>query len=553
MKLPSKIYRIFAPIGSVVRGTVLAAFLLLMSVFQLSAQDVPYHISNFGVYDFLDEMANMKVIQINSAIKPFSRLYIATKLQEVQEVSEELNKRQQKELAFYLKDFNKELKEDKNFDKRRDLFYYKDSLFRLTINPVLGFDFFSNDSGSVFHRWGGARVFGNIGKNFGFYWTLIDNYENRSISTNNFYTQRQGANYKGNGIEEGDYSEMRGGINYSWKWGRIGVVKDHMVWGNNYNGANILSGRAPSFAQITLNLKPVKWLEFNYFHGWLVSVVVDSARSYYSGASDRLVMHQKFIASNMVSVTPTKNLVVSGGNSIVYSDELNPVYFIPFMFYKSVDHTYNNTGSNFIGQNAQMFLDISSRQIRKLHLYSTIFVDELALSRMFDKDQQTNFYSLKLGGRVNNFLVQNLALTAEFTRTNPGVYEHGVITTTFASNEYSMGHYLQDNSKDVYLAMSYRPVAKLLIRASYNQAEVGESFPITAAHGTSAFGLPYLESALWRSYTSTIKFQYQVYNDGYATLGYSIRAVSGPEAPLNTPAFYLGNTNTLSFGLNFGF
>ncbi len=26
----------------------------------------------------------------------------------------------------------------------------------------------------------------------------------------------------------------------------LGIVKDHLVWGDNYNGSNILSGRTPS-------------------------------------------------------------------------------------------------------------------------------------------------------------------------------------------------------------------------------------------------------------------------------------------------------------------
>lgn len=53
----------------------------------------------------------------------------------------------------------------------------------------------------------------------------------------------------------GDYSDSRGGIKYAWNWGSVGLVKDNVVWGDNYHGSNILSGRAPSFPMLTLHLK----------------------------------------------------------------------------------------------------------------------------------------------------------------------------------------------------------------------------------------------------------------------------------------------------------
>jgi hypothetical protein len=75
----------------------------------------------------------------------------------------------------------------------------------------------------------------------------------------------------------GDFSDSKGGISlYTW-WGSIGLIKDNIVWGDSYNSSNIISGRAPSFPMLTLNLKPVRWLEFNYIHGWLVSNVIDSS------------------------------------------------------------------------------------------------------------------------------------------------------------------------------------------------------------------------------------------------------------------------------------
>jgi|GEM_PF-2847576 len=50
-----------------------------------TAQVVYEDINNKGIYDFLDELANLKVIEINSVVKPYSRQFIAEKLVEAKE------------------------------------------------------------------------------------------------------------------------------------------------------------------------------------------------------------------------------------------------------------------------------------------------------------------------------------------------------------------------------------------------------------------------------------------------------------------------------------
>jgi hypothetical protein len=64
----------------------------------LFSQEVPQSVSNTGIYDFLDELANNQIITINSAVKPYSRLFISRCLKEAEEKKDKLNPRQQKEL-----------------------------------------------------------------------------------------------------------------------------------------------------------------------------------------------------------------------------------------------------------------------------------------------------------------------------------------------------------------------------------------------------------------------------------------------------------------------
>ncbi|MEZ5084154.1 MAG: hypothetical protein R2750_12015 [Bacteroidales bacterium] len=74
-------------------------------------------------------------------------------------------------------------------------------------------------------------------------------------------------------------------------------------------------------------MKPAKWFEFNYYHGWLVSMVVDSSITDYSTDPPREVYRPKYIAANMFTFIPSKKLNLSIGNSIIYSDMgVQPAY-----------------------------------------------------------------------------------------------------------------------------------------------------------------------------------------------------------------------------------
>jgi hypothetical protein len=545
--------------------TVIFVFFALTSLIS-NSQEVYQHVTTENIYEYLDEMANIKIIEINTVIKPFSRNYIAGKLTEVQQVSDKINPRQLKELNFYLQEFKLEIdslpdyKKLNFFKKKKNLatsinplgLFYKDKLFTLAVKPIWGINYFFNDNGSIYHRWGGAESFAYIGKHWGLYASLRDNNETEVISDTAFFTLREGGAYK---YQEGggDYSEMRGGITYSWKWGSFGLVKDHLTWGNNYHGANILTDRAPSFVQIKFRIKPAKWFELNYIHGWLVSMVVDSVRSYYSTTPPREVYRQKYIAANMLTFTPWRRLNISVGNSIIYSDmNVHPAYFIPIMFYKSIDHTLNQGVDN---QNSQMFMDVSSRQIKHLHLYGTFYIDELKVERITN-DTLYNFWSMKLGAKVSNFLIDNFSLNVEYTKSVPITYQHRVSTLTFESNNYNMGHYLRDNSREIYVSAEYKLLRGLHLKAYYLIAQHGPDYAYDVNNPDEKVDQhPFLERVTWQNQTISFKASYEFISNSYLFFEFLNSDISGDKdkVDLYTPEFFRGNTNTISAGFNIGF
>jgi hypothetical protein len=539
------------------------SLLLLLFCFSAHSQDVYQHVSNSDLYDFIDELSNLQVIEMNTAIKPYSRMLIATKLSEANSKREQLNSRQQKELDFYLQDYNKELMPDKNFKKRYDLFYYKDTLFTISVNPILGLDYYKNDSGGFYHRWNGGEFFSYVGKNFGFYASLRDNHESKRFTnpmadgtdSAGYLNLFPGSNYKPDTKGGGDFDEVRGGLSYSWKWGSAGIVKDNFVWGDNYHGANIFSGRQPSFTALKFSMTPVRWLNFNYYHGWLVSDVLDSARSYSAGPFVRIGMHPKWVAANMFTFMPLRGLNLSVGNSIIYSDQsINIAYLVPFFFYKTVDHGLSSAGSNWLGQNSQMYFNISSRNVKNVHLYMSAFIDEIALGRATDSKTQTNFISLKLGGRVSNILNKNVTATIEYTRTNPGAYRHYIPTATFSSNSFNLGHYLGDNAEEIYLALSVRPIAKLFLEASMTNARKGTYYTITGSSRdtlNNGKGLPFMKTVRWENATLAFNARYQIVNDAWIFFGITSSEITG-DTKYTMPNFR-GKLTTINLGANFGF
>jgi len=530
----------------------------------LFAQDVSQHVSNKNIYDYVDELANQKIIEINSVVLPYSRKFIADKLVEAGEQSGLLNKRQLKELDFYKLEYKLEIdsfpdykkmnffKKNKNLSTSINPFglFYKDKLFTFSIKPIWGINYFFNENGNIYHRWGGLEAFAYIGKHWGLYASLRDNNETKRISEPEYFTLRQGGAYKYTEDGGGDFSEMRGGITYSWKWGSFGLVKDHLDWGNNYHGPMIFSDRPPSYAQIKLRMKPAKWFELNYFHGWLVSMEVDSLRSYNTPGSRREVYRQKYVAANMMTFTPWKMLNISIGNSIVYSDvPVQPAYLIPIMFYKSVDHTLNQ---NIDNQNSQMYFDVSSRQIKHLHLYGTFFIDELKFDRI-TSDSTFNFWSMKLGAKVSNWLVENLSVNVEYSMSMPITYQHRVPTLTFASNHYNMGYYLRDNSREIYISAEYKLFRGLHLKAYYMLAQHGPDYEYLLDGTVTTHS--FMERVAWQNQTFSFKATYEFISNSYVFFEVVASDVSGDQEQVEfyTPEFFRGDLTTISTGFNIGF
>lgn len=530
-------------------------FLFLLFSFLRASSQVVFEPPQNSVYGFLNEMAAEGFIRINTFAKPFARTFIAAQLDSLNGYRKKLNRRQKKELDFYLKDFGKALHIGKNWDRRHDLFYYSDSTFRVTINPILGGSIRMNENGSRIHRKIGAAFHASAGR-FGFYGSLRDNNVSQVLAAPSYLTPRPGQNYKSISAENrSDFNEAIGGISYQWKWGDIALVKDRYIWGNATRSPNIFSGKAPSYAAIYFRIYPTKWLDFQYMHGWLVSEELDSARTYLTPNGSRKIYMNKNIAANFFTIKSNFDIDFTFGNSIVYSDNgIQPVYFIPFLFFKSADHTYNGTGSNELGQNAQFFFDISIRSLRKVHFYATLFVDEVSLSNMWDPGEHTNIVSIQTGATWYNAL-PNLHLTAEYIRTNPWTYRHQIASTTFASNQYILGNYLGENADEIFLKAEFKPFARWRATLSAWQSRKGPSHVYAIIHGNAnVTGLDFMATTVWKQTGAALSLNWEFWNTAslFGRITY-LKSEDNLEGSMNySPEYLRGTVIGGAFGFRVG-
>lgn len=226
--------------------------LLILSIglaFPVFPQYVPEFTSNESIYLFLDELANAGVIELNTVVKPYPKAMIRQKLEEAEVRKNELNNRQQKELAFHLRSYRMEQRDtdslkwsDKTniFRKKEHLatsvhpfgLHYKDRLFQFSVRPIYGITYYSNENGSVRHTRGGLDFQGTIAGKWGLFASLYDNYQTQLLARPGYFTQQEGGAFKerNGGREGGDFSEMRAGISYGWKWGYVALLKDAFTW-----------------------------------------------------------------------------------------------------------------------------------------------------------------------------------------------------------------------------------------------------------------------------------------------------------------------------------
>ena len=309
--------------------------LIILILPELTLSQVVYTPPDDYVYEFLQRLSLKKIIEYHSEVKPIARIKIAELLKEASSKKDQLNPVEQKELDWLFEEYAYEIGKD-TVKQRWFLYSYSDSLFSLKVSPFAGYGVSTVGKYSGHTRWWGGEMFSTYSDWFGgsFSFKDIGEFGNDVDKERNF-SPLSALPYKfaPDGIEA---SDIRASISFSWKWGSVSLAKDYLEWGNGNFGQLILSEKSPPFTFIRLDLHPTNWLRFYFIHGWLNSLVYDSSSFSYNHEESiqpflRKDYINKYIAANLLSISPFNWLDVSFGNSIIYSGKLRPEFFIPFL------------------------------------------------------------------------------------------------------------------------------------------------------------------------------------------------------------------------------
>ncbi len=438
------------------------------------------------VYHFLYRMAQKGIIDFDDNIRPLSRIYLGSCLDSLSVKTSLLSKTELKELVFYQQEYTDKLLNTQTAPSR---FLKKDTYnrwrlldintdnFMMRVDPVLTAATIQGTNKNVQQYSSGVSLYGYAGKHWSYYFSYNDvNEKGTGLDTLRLFTPQSGIVTKiASNKKSHNYSELRGGITYSFKNGSISFAQDQLLWGYGDNGRIVLSNKSPAYPFIRLDYKPLPWLSFNYVHAWLNSSILDSSKTYPTGISggafnaQREFFIPKFMATHSIRVTPIKGLDISFGESMVYSDRLDVGYLIPVLFFKVYDNLVNNNNIN-AGSNGQLFAQISSRNhIPKTHLYGSLFIDEIRIASIFDKNKSRNQLGFTVGASTTDLIIPYLTMGVEYTRINPFVYRNLLPAQNYTNSNYTMGDWMGNNADRFIYTIRYTPIAKLkcLMRYQY--------------------------------------------------------------------------------------
>ncbi|HEX37915.1 MAG TPA: hypothetical protein ENG70_03530 [Candidatus Cloacimonetes bacterium] len=532
--------------------------LFLYLSIQLSAQRVLVPL-NDDVYDFLERMQTKGLLKrYHDGIKPISRVDVRKYLKEIEanQQHDDLLEFEQKLLDEYSKEFSYEQKfkiqdkheenflekfielfgdeDDKDSDVKKEQwkafkfpynFYSGESIISFEPKFQAAYQINSSDTSTFAENYqrltGGGYIYGYLGDKIGFSFYGVNN----AVRGNEFYVLKIDSPQQGIGVQHkrGDnyyYEEVDAALSFSAKYADITIGRFSNYWGCGHTGSIVLSNKAPSYPQVMLSAKFSNWLRFVYFHGWLESNIRDDSTSYLIPAGEdeyfeRELYKKKYVAAHRLEFSPSSRFTL-GLSELLYYGERDPelVYFIPIILFWSAQRYANDQDNELIG------IDYEWIPWNGIKTYGSLLIDEISLSKMFDKENSHNYIAYQLGLYFVDLVVNGLDLRSEYTHLNPWVYTHKFPINEVSSDDYWMGYWTGQNADNLYLGAEYRFNSKLKFSADYSLYRKGAQDSIK-----HQYEIPPVEKFLYgHQYTKQtigLDVQYEMLPQLVAEFGYT--------------------------------
>lgn len=436
--------------------------------------------------------------------------------------------------------------EDKNFN----VFTYKDSNLALIGNPILGLSIENLFNHSQQTTTWGFNLAGRHSSGLSFSFIFNDNIVYKSDYYNKIdFLNKQGRILTVNNSKRSEFSETMGYLKYENNFITIGMVKDNITFGEGKNSKLILSNRAPSFPALFYQIKFTDWFSTQLIHGWLISGIKDSSKSYSTSTYERVVEHEKYFALHSFQFDLFDRLTLRLGETIIYSDR-GPYlgYMLPFVLFRSIDHMFTY-GSDDSGNNGSLFFDGNFKFSNNLKFYGSLFIDELSLSNLLKGNTERNQFGFLTGLAGENFLDEKLSWNFEYTRILPWVYSNWIPAQTYTNNRFPMGHYIGQNSDQIYVDLSYKFIPELEITLSGDYTRNGGFGDIRNQY--SPPGEKFLYGPVRKIFRIGGEAKFKYLENIFINFEYDFYNVSD-EDPVRTPDWQRGKNHFLSLRMFYG-
>jgi hypothetical protein len=542
--------------------TVILFCIFLSTISTIQAQIV-WENPKLPINSFLSRQAQKGNIEITDFILPMSRKEIAFNLSALKDSIHKLSSIEKQELNYYMQEyseFNTERVDStiffkKDAYKRWRTFSADEGDLKIRLEPTLGMETSQGEGKNIFAIRNGFQLWGHVNKNISFQAFFTDVTERGSrIDTNKQFSNETGIIRFANVKKDArllTYSNLRASVAYEFKNGSVSLGNDQLLWGYGENGRLVLSDKAPAFPFIRFDYQPLKWLKFNYSHVWLQSAIVDSARSYPKGntiyGSDRELYVSKFMATHSLSFFPVKGLSLSIGESIIYSDKMDVGYLIPVIVFKAYDQISSRYRINS-GSNGQFFFQASSRNhLKGMHAYTTLFIDEIRSSEMFNRSKSRNQIGFNFGASITDLILPYLTIGTEYTRINPFVYQNLIPAQTYTNQNYLMGDWIGQNADRLTAWVKYNPMPRLSTKIRLDYIRKGEDGSLENQY----YAEPqpgFLSNKVENQKQLLVEFGYEMFNN------LNIRATYLKQSGIIRPNLQTAAVpNEVRFGVSYGF
>ncbi|KAF0151990.1 MAG: hypothetical protein FD143_1459 [Ignavibacteria bacterium] len=186
---------------------------------------------------------------------------------------------------------------------------------------------------------------------------------------------------------------------------------------------------------------------------------------------NRDLNYTKYLALNRFKLYFPKLFEFGLGENIIYSGRgLDLAYINPMIFYKFVEMSLQDR------DNGTLWLDFQTYFLKNVEISGTFFLDENILSQLQDLNLFSNKTAYQIGAFwYSPFSLNDLSLTAEYTKIRPYVYTHTNEKNSYTAYGELLGHSIGPNSDEILFKADYNLSEWIRLSGSYQYVRSGEN------------------------------------------------------------------------------